>query len=515
MKELFLHWFIALAVLLPALPAAAQERFPVDEKSRFERELEEKTNQNVLAVLGPNKARVMVQAEMDFSSTEKMELLGPSAAAAGAGTDFAWKGIGQNTRKDGPHLLPGFPVASTYNQSAGAGADGTKSYSRKFSFPSSFVKRLIVTAVINKELSAAEAESAANFISDLLGINARRGDEINIIRAPFAPLWKTVWFSPVLMEAAFKYGLLTLLGGFGTIAVVAAFLMLARSVGRMAKVQEHQINMEFPGGAAAAPGAPPGFQALEGGGPKAEAEAATVPAPDGEEKVVFSVRPDQVPFMVHMFARENPANVAIVADHLDPEIRSAFLSGLPPETASEVLASMAEVRFVKPEMIAVLKDELARRFSGAVGGLDKVLEAFARVSLREKSLMLRQLESRHPGVAGKVRSKIFLFEDIERLGDKDLGMLATSVKTESWAAVLPSLNKEFAGKLRAQLAERAWQMIEQTAKYGAVSSDKLDAAMEAVVSTALKLIEEGRMANPLTVAAGNGKALGKDDNLTG
>lgn len=197
---------MALAVMLPAFTAGAQERIPVEEKTSLERELEDRVNQTVLATFGPNKAKVMLQMKMDFTRTEKLEIHITSAAAA----DFIWKNAGQNARKDGPELLPGFRAASAFNPYSGA--DETRAYSKKFIFPDSLVKQITATAIINKELPAAEAESIESFITNLLGIDAKRGDKLVTIRAPFVPLWRTMASSPTLMEAALKYGLLALLG---------------------------------------------------------------------------------------------------------------------------------------------------------------------------------------------------------------------------------------------------------------------------------------------------------------
>ena len=55
----------------------------------------------------------------------------------------------------------------------------------------------------------------------------------------------------------------------------------------------------------------------------------------------------------------------------------------------------------------------------------------------------------------------------------------------------------FKAKLKAQLTDKTWMMLEQTMKYGVPSQDKIERAVEAVVSSALKLIKDGRVVNPL------------------
>ena len=272
----------------------------------------------------------------------------------------------------------------------------------------------------------------------------------------------------------------------------------------MAKAQEHQITMKLSRDDARKELPPPpaapaiGYDFEEG-----SVKELSAPAAACEGKTVFNVRPEHIPFMAQVFAKEDPANVAIVVEHLKPDLRSALLNALPPGTVSEVMACMAEARFVKPETINALKEEVEKRFTGVVGGIEKVLESFERVSLKQKTLMLGQLESRRPDIAQKVRAGVFLFEDIERLGEKDLGTLALSVKPDAWASALPALKKEFLKRLRDKMTGKAWQTIEQTAKYEIASTDRLDAGMEDIVGTAQRLIKERRIEKPPVVFAGN------------
>ena len=497
--SVFLRWgFVVLAVMPSAFTAAAQERIPVEEKTSLERELEDRVNQTVLAILGPNKAKVMLQLKIDFTRTEKLEIHITSAAAA----DFIWRNAGQKTQNAGSELLPGFRAASAANPYAGA--DETRAYSKKFIFPDSLVKQITATAIINKELPAAEAESVENFITSLLGIDGKRGDRLITIRVPFVPLWRTMASSPTLIEAAFKYGILALLGAIGIIIVAAAFLKLARALSNMAKAQEHQITMKLSRDAAARelpspPAAPAIGYNLEEGGMK----EIGAPAGGGGEKVFFSVRLEHVPFMAQTFAKEDPANVAVIAEHLKPALRDALLNALPSGSAAEVMASMAEARFVKPEVISALKEEIEKRFSGVVGGIEKLLESFEGVKSGKKALMLAELESRHPDIAQKVRSRVFLFEDMEGLGEKDLGTLAIAVKPDSWASVRPAIKKEFLERLRAKLSKKAWETIEQTVKYEAASPERLAAGREDIEGVASRLIKERRIEKPPVVFAGN------------
>jgi hypothetical protein len=341
-------------------------------------------------------------------------------------------------------------------------------------------------------------------VSEVLALDQKRGDDLIIIRAPFAPFWRTIWYTPEAMGMIFKYGILALMGIIALIVVAVGFLKLAGAMNSMAKSQQsHQITMdvgkELAGGM---PGSSGGGGDLRLGmsgeiltGEKKESESGE--AGGEQEKVVFNVRPDQVIFLVHLMSNEDPANVALVANHLQPEVRSEFLRRLPAEVSSDVLSNMAKVRFVEPDIVNTIKEELERRLSGTVGGVQQVIEVIDKVNLRAKMDILEKLSKKDPETAGLVRKKVLLPEDICRLSERDMSLLVSDFKIETLASALWELPQTLKDNIRKQMAVKTWQMVEQTMKYGAPSRESSEQAVEELVTLALKLIKEGRITSPL------------------
>lgn len=481
---------IALVLLiLCSLPARhlAGQSLPFEDKAKYERALEQKVDEVLVRLLGPNQAKVVVEADMDFTRTEKLEM--SSEASPDKNNPFKWQGAGGDAQS-GDYLLPGFPAYSV-------GGGDTKSYNRQLMFPSAFVKRMSVSIIVNRALGDQDAETIRRVVSEMLNLNVRRGDQLSVIKAQFAPLWRTIWYTPEALSMVLKYVMFSLMGIVGMIVVSVGFLKLAGAMNTMAKVQQsHQITMDL--GKGAMPGSEDsGLTALNGpaGTPKMEGDASS-PRGDGE-KVAFSVRPDQVPFLLNLMIGEDPANVALVAEHLAPEVRAEFLKRLPPPFASEVIINMSKIRFVEAEIIATLKDELERRLSGAVGGVDGVLGVIESLTLRAKRSMLSELEKKQPELAVEVRKHIFMPDDLALLSEKDLSIVVSAVKVEEWGPALMELPENVRNKVRSQMAEKTWQMIEQSMSYGEPSPEKIEAAVEGIMEKAAELIKEGRIANPL------------------
>lgn len=486
-------FFFLTSVLPLAFPVPLRSQsLPLDDKARYERSLELKADEVILKLLGPSQAKVVVQASMDFTRTEKVEVVSSKAVSADKAKMFKWESMAAEGENFSEYLLPGFPALE--EESA-----PSQSYQKQMLFPASFIKKLTVTVIINKDMAESEVQAVRNVVSEVLGLDSARGDALAIIKAPFAPFWRTIWYTPDALNLVFKYGVLTLMGIVSMIVVSVGFLKLAGAMNTMAKAQQsHQITMDLGKGAAGGGGLPgsftPGGETLELAGPGRKE------SPGGEEaggqELVFNIRPDQVDFLVDLMSGEDPSNVALVAGHMEGGVRSEFLRKLPPDFSSEVISSMATVRFVEADVMMTIKEELERRLAGAFGGVSKVLESLNRVNLRTKKEMLEKLASRHPAIAKDVRAKIFLAEDLVKFSERDLSLLAAAVKPDDWACALWDLPPEFKDKLRNQFAEKAWQILEQTMKYGSPSKEKTDQAIETIVGAALALIKEGKVSSP-------------------
>lgn len=496
--------FLAFLCQLPALG----QNMPLDDKARYERSLEGKVDEVLMRLLGPNQAQVVVQATMDFTRTEKVDMTSKAAASEAKDNLFKWDSSSSENQMSAEYLLPGFPsvVGPT------AKPENT-TYQKQMLYPASFVKKLIVTVILNKDLEDKEAQAVKSVVSEILSMDVARGDELVIIKTPFAPFWRTVWYTPEAMGMVFKYGILTLMGIVAMIVVAIGFLKLAGAMNTMAKAQQgHQITMELGKNMGAPGGGPPNGNLALGFGEAGQEQAGENAGGEDGGKVVFDIKVDKVPFLVKMMTGEDPANVALVADHLTQEVRNAFIKKLPPAFASDVIINMAKIRFIEPEIVSTLKDELERRLSGAVGGIDAVLDAIQNVNLRGKIGMLAELQQKQPDLAAEVRKHILLPDDLLLFSERDFSLVLGAVKVEEWATALGGMPEAVKQRLQATMAEKTWQMVEQSMRYGTPSPEKMDEAVERIMALTEGMVKEGKVPNPLepagTLIAANSEVVG-------
>lgn len=471
--------FLLLSAV-PARPVCAQTHISIDEKIQYEEALARKVQDVLSNILGPNQSRVSVEARVEK----------PKEEAAAAQPPFKWAGISQDPTKSGQQLLPGYYSMFQENQAKASG--GT-------TFLPFLIKSVTVNIVLDRNVSTAQATSVGEVVKGLLNLDEKRGDAVNIVRASFIPTWRSMVNSPESASMLARYGLISVIVVVSMIILAAAVIKLAGAMSSMAQVQQaHQIEMSFSGGKGGSAGAgeaAAGPSGLAGPGKASGAEAAPAEGEGGEE-IVFNVRLKQIPLLKFMLEREDPANIALIVSHLPADARKALMGSFDRQLSSKIMLNMATVRFVEADIVSEIKEELERKLNSAMGGVPKVIEFMDELGFTAKKDLLKIFETQDPALAAQLRSRMLLDDDLAKLSEKDLSTLISVFSLAEWSDVIPALTADLKNKIKAQLPERSWEIIEQNLKFGVSSAEKRDAALEKLVASAEKLIKEGRITRP-------------------
>ncbi|MBI4656217.1 MAG: hypothetical protein HY746_05660 [Elusimicrobia bacterium] len=488
-KKLILVFLFCLNSVLFSF---GQINIPLEDKIKFEKALEQKIDEVLLRVLGPNQARAIVETTIDFTRIEKLDINSVQTENQNKNSAFKWLNISEMAPEQ--QLLPGFPM-----EDIGGSQPQNMSYQKQFSFPVSFIKKLRVTLILNRTVNVAESENLKNIVTNLLAMDSKRGDEIIMLRTPFAPIWKTLWHTPESINLLAKYAILTIVALVSLIVVSAGFLKLAKAMNTMAAAQAtHQVSMEFdkkPVEEAEAPAA--ALAALPRIAGQESHGAPEEPAESEEENIVINVKPGQIELLASMIEKEEPQNIALVTTHLEPDRRKEFLSLLPSEISAKVMANIAMVRFVEPAVMMEIKDEIEKRLNSAVGGLPRILEMINPLKLKDKKNLMENLEREDPELAREVRSKVLFPEDLINLSHRELAAIVSSITLEKWAYILMGLPEDLKNKIKKTMADEVRQVAEEKMSYLTGRESEIEEDIEKLVTTAEELIKKGRISNPL------------------
>lgn len=490
-KAAVLASFLILTLGLGSVCRA--QTLPIEDKNKFDKSLEEKAEAVVMKILGPNKAKVVVDTTLDFTRIDRFELVsgkGKEGDDKGqAPALFAWQQM--SAQSAGPsEFLPGIPVAGPNT----GGMSPPQSYERKSGFAPSFVKRLSVTIIFDKSVTAEQQKDISTILTDLLEIDPER-DAFNVVTAQFAPLWKTIWYSPDSFSMILRYLLLTLMALI-TLGVVAfCFIKLANAMEAMANAQTDygmDLNTDDKGMGGAE-------QALLEEEKKSEEEVEEEAKKKKEEQpeVIIEVKENQVTILLNMIKGEGAENIALVLTHLTEERRKQILAKLPRDVEAQVLVWFSEVKFVEPELIDAIKDEIERRLSQAVGGMERVFEIIDAADPPTKKEILEALKISNPDLAMVVRSRVLFIDDLVKLGTQDWALLMGRIRLEDWAVALKDAPSDLRTILRSNMMPKTWAILEQTMASVAFAQDRVAEAHGTILGEVWKMIQSGLITNPL------------------
>lgn len=482
-------------VTAAAAGASPSSVIPIDDKARYDKFLEDKADSILMRMLGPNRAKVLVDATLDFTRTEKFTVSSGEDQSKDGASDqdilFAWQKTTATKPNQPSEFLPGIPM-DTPGAPAPAAPAGPTSYEKQYAFPGSFVKKLNVTIIIDKDIPQDQSDTIERVVTNLLDLDQKRGDELTVIQATFAPAWKTIWYSQDSVSMVFKYAVLALMTMLTLIVIAWCFVKLAGAIETMAKAQTQQYAMDV-GMKPELENQQPELPQLE---PPQEEEEEKEAEPEEEPEIVIDVKAHQLDTLVEMLKDEDPENIALVSAYLSADMRKKFLNDLPAATQAEVIMNMANVRFVEQDMVVKIKTEIERRLAGAVGGLGRIYDMIETAPPSLQRQLLSELETKDPTLYGELRKHVLLMEDLVGLSPEEWSVLMGRTRIETWAAALPGAPDALKKAVESQVLPQTWMIVSQIMESQGVTKERIQQAQASLLDEARKLIDEGKIHNP-------------------
>jgi flagellar motor switch protein FliG len=204
--------------------------------------------------------------------------------------------------------------------------------------------------------------------------------------------------------------------------------------------------------------------------------------------------------LLSFISGEHPQVIAVILAHMPSDRATLVLSGLDPERQADVAHRIAVMDRTSPEVLRALEKCLERKTSSvlqpselsAVGGLEPLIDIINRSDRATERLIVEALEARDPELAEEVKSRMFMFEDIVLLDNKDLQLVLRQVETNELAMALKGVSDEVRIKVTSNMSERAGQtLLEEVDLLGAVLLRQVEEAQVNIIRTIRTLEEAG------------------------
>ncbi|HOV15290.1 MAG TPA: flagellar motor switch protein FliG [Spirochaetota bacterium] len=203
--------------------------------------------------------------------------------------------------------------------------------------------------------------------------------------------------------------------------------------------------------------------------------------------------------LLNFIQGEHPQTIALILAYLESNKSSMILGSLPHEIQSEVAKRIATMDRTSPEVLREVERVLEKKLSTlasedftAAGGIDTIVEILNLVDRSTERTILETLEEEDPDLAEEIKKRMFVFEDIVLLGDRDIQKVLREVDTTELAKALKGVNSEVQDKIFRNMSKRAASVLKEDMDFmGPVRLKDVEEAQQKIVSIIRRLEDSG------------------------
>lgn len=216
--------------------------------------------------------------------------------------------------------------------------------------------------------------------------------------------------------------------------------------------------------------------------------------------------------LLSILQNERPQVIALIMAYMEPQQAAQVLEQLPEEKKIQAVESMARMDRVSPEAIAIVEEEMKRKFATIItsednmslGGVDYVADMMNHVDRSSERKIFEELDKRNPELSQSIREKMFVFENILDMDDRSVQRFVRDCDTKDIVYALKSASKEMQDIFFRNMSKRM--------------SDSVRADLEITTNVRLKDVEEAqqRIVNVIRTLEEQGQVVikkGGDDDI--
>lgn len=198
---------------------------------------------------------------------------------------------------------------------------------------------------------------------------------------------------------------------------------------------------------------------------------------------------------------EHPQTIALILSHLPPSYGAQIIGGLPPDRQLSVIQRIAQMGQTNPEVIRQVEEGLETRMVSVMsqqfenaGGVNSVAEILNVTDRATERTLLENLAQEDPELVEEIRRLMFVFEDINKLMDKDVQTVLKNVESAQWAMALKGASEELKEKVLNNMSQRAAQILTEEMEYlGPVRLSEVESVQQQIVDIIRRLEDAGEI----------------------
>ena len=198
---------------------------------------------------------------------------------------------------------------------------------------------------------------------------------------------------------------------------------------------------------------------------------------------------------------EHPQTIALILCHVPPAQAADIISGLPADRQMSVIRRVATMAQTSPEIIDEVEKGLEHRMSSVMsqqfenaGGVAAVAEILNVIDRATERSLLENLAQEAPDLVEEIRRLMFVFEDIGKLGNREIQTLLKNVESSQWAMALKGASEDLKEKVLKNMSKRAADLLREEMEYlGPVRLSNVEQMQQQIVDVIRRLEDAGEI----------------------
>ncbi len=204
--------------------------------------------------------------------------------------------------------------------------------------------------------------------------------------------------------------------------------------------------------------------------------------------------------LANYLKNEYPQTVAVILSKIKTDHAARVMSAMPTEFALEVIQRMLRMEPVQREILEKIEVTLRTEFMTNLARTSKrdsheqMASIFNNFDRQTEGRFLSMLEEKNKEAADKIRSLMFVFEDLAKLDPGGIQTLLRTMDKARLTLALKGANDDMRNLFMSNMSERAAKLMrEEMSAMGPVKLKEVEQAQQEVVTTAKMLADRGEI----------------------
>ncbi|PRR79434.1 flagellar motor switch protein FliG [Clostridium vincentii] len=205
--------------------------------------------------------------------------------------------------------------------------------------------------------------------------------------------------------------------------------------------------------------------------------------------------------LLNAMTYEHPQTIALILCYLQPDKAAQVIAELPEEVQSEVAFRIATMSTTSPMVIKEIENVLESKLSSVVrtemttlGGVETLVDILNQVDRTTEKNITESLEREDAELADRIKSSMFVFEDIITLDDVSIQRILREVEAKELALALKGCSEEVGETIFKNQSKRAAASLKEDMEFlGPVRLMDVEKCQQKIVSVIRRLDEAGEI----------------------